>query len=161
MAVEVLSVAKMLERVGEELGVTDWFKMDQDRINKFADCTEDHQWIHVDPEKAAQGPFGQTIAHGYLTISLLPYFSADYALVPEGTMMAINYGINKLRLVNPVKSDARKSSNPSPLTSPAQDTSSPEISFESSPMKLAPAASATFMYIVHSSYPRVGAQISP
>jgi acyl dehydratase len=107
MAVEVLSVAKMLERVGGELGVTEWFQMDQERINKFADCTEDHQWIHVDAEKAAQGPFGKTIAHGYLTISLLPYFSADYALVPEGTMMAINYGINKLRLVSPVKSDAR------------------------------------------------------
>ena len=107
MAVEVMSVEKMKERVGNELGVTDWFQMDQERINKFADCTEDHQWIHVDEEKAAQGPFGQTIAHGYLTISLLPYFSADYALVPEGTMMAINYGINKLRLINPVKSDAR------------------------------------------------------
>jgi acyl dehydratase len=107
MAVEVMPVAKMLERVGDELGVTEWFQMDQERINKFAECTEDHQWIHVDEEMAAKGPFGQTIAHGYLTISLLPYFSADYALLPEGTMMAINYGINKLRLVNPVKSDAR------------------------------------------------------
>ena len=107
MAVEVMPVEKMKERIGDELGVTEWFQMDQERINKFADCTEDHQWIHVDEEKAAQGPFGQTIAHGYLTISLLPYFSADYALLPEGTMMAINYGMNKLRLVNPVKSDAR------------------------------------------------------
>jgi len=107
MAVEVMPVEKMKERVGEELGVTDWFQMDQNRINKFADCTLDHQWIHVDEEKAAQGPFGQTIAHGYLTISLLPHFSADYAVLPEGTMMAINYGMNKLRLVNPVKSDAR------------------------------------------------------
>ena len=107
MAVEVMPVEKMKERVGQELGVTDWFRMDQDRIDKFADCTMDHQWIHVDKEKAAQGPFGQTIAHGYLTISLLPHFSADHALLPEGTMMAINYGMNKLRLVNPVKSDAR------------------------------------------------------
>ena len=107
MAVEVMPVEKMKERVGEELGVTDWFQMDQNRINKFADCTLDHQWIHVDEEKAAQGPFGQTIAHGYLTISLLPHFSANYAVLPEGTMMAINYGMNKLRLVNPVKSDAR------------------------------------------------------
>jgi acyl dehydratase len=107
MAVQVVPVEKMKERIGQELGVTDWFQMDQDRINKFADCTNDHQWIHVDEEKAARGPFGQTIAHGYLTISLLPYFSADHALLPEGTMMAINYGMNKLRLVNPVKSNAR------------------------------------------------------
>ena len=107
MAVEAMPVEKMKERVGNELGVTEWFQMDQDRINKFADCTEDHQWIHVDEEKAAQGPFGQTIAHGYLTISLLPYFSADHALVPEGTMMAINYGINKLRFPNAVRVGSR------------------------------------------------------
>ena len=107
MAVEVLPVEKMKKRIGEELGLTDWFKMDQGRIDKFADCTLDHQWIHVDKEKAAQGPFGQTIAHGYLTVSLLPHFSSDISVVPEGTMMAINYGMNKLRLVNPVKSDAR------------------------------------------------------
>lgn len=107
MAVEVMPVEEMKERVGEELGVTDWFQMDQDRINQFADCTLDHQWIHVDEEKAAQGPFGQTIAHGYLTISLLPHFSADHAVLPEGTLMAINYGMNKLRLVSPVKSNAR------------------------------------------------------
>ena len=107
MAVEVLSVEKMKERIGDELGLTDWLKMDQDRIDKFADCTLDHQWIHVDKEKAAQGPFGQTIAHGYLTVSLLPHFSSDISVVPEGTMMAINYGMNKLRLVNPVKSDAK------------------------------------------------------
>ena len=107
MAVEVLPVEKMKERIGDELGLTDWFKMDQDRIEKFADCTLDHQWIHVDKEKAAQGPFGQTIAHGYLTVALLPHFSSDISVVPEGTMMAINYGMNKLRLVNPVKSDAR------------------------------------------------------
>ena len=107
MAVEVLSVEKMKERIGDELGLTDWLKMDQDRIDKFADCTLDHQWIHVDKEKAAQGPFGQTIAHGYLTVALLPHFSSDISVVPEGTMMAINYGMNKLRLVNPVKSDAK------------------------------------------------------
>ena len=107
MAVQVLPVEKIKERIGEELGLTDWFQMDQERIDKFADCTEDHQWIHVDREKAAKGPFGQTIAHGYLTISLLPHFSAGISVVPEGTMMAINYGMNKLRLVNPVKSKAR------------------------------------------------------
>lgn len=107
MAVQVLPVEKIKERIGEELGLTDWFQMDQERIDKFADCTEDHQWIHVDREKATKGPFGQTIAHGYLTVSLLPHFSADISVVPEGTMMAINYGMNKLRLVNPIKSNAR------------------------------------------------------
>lgn len=107
MAVQVLPVEKIKERIGSELGVTDWFQMDQERIDRFADCTNDHQWIHVDREKAAKGPFGQTIAHGYLTISLLPHFSAGISVVPEGTMMAINYGMNKLRLVNPVKSKAR------------------------------------------------------
>ncbi len=103
MATEVLSVEKIKERIGDEIGVSDWIEIDQKRINDFADCTEDHQWIHVDKEAAASGPFGTTIAHGYLTVSLLPHFSAGISLVPEGTMMAINYGMNKLRFVNPVK----------------------------------------------------------
>ena len=107
MPVEVLPVEKMIERIGDELGLTDWLQMDQERIDKFADCTLDHQWIHVDKHAAAKGPFGKTIAHGYLTVSLLSYFSADIALVPEGTMMAINYGMNKLRLINPIPFDAK------------------------------------------------------
>jgi acyl dehydratase len=107
MPVEVLPVEKMIERIGDELGLTDWLQMDQERIDKFADCTLDHQWIHVDKDAAAKGPFGKTIAHGYLTVSLLSYFSADIALVPEGTMMAINYGMNKLRLINPIPFDAK------------------------------------------------------
>lgn len=82
--------------VGEQLGHSDWLEIDQKRIDLFADATGDHQWIHVDPEKAAAGPFGTTIAHGYLTLSLLP------ALVPqilrvEGIRMGINYGTNKVR----------------------------------------------------------------
>lgn len=107
MTVEVLSIEKMKARMGDELGVTDWFQMDQERIDKFADCTLDHQWIHVDKEAAAKGPFGKTIAHGYLVVSLLSNFAAEHALLPEGTMMAINYGMNKLRLINPVACDAR------------------------------------------------------
>ena len=103
MAVEVLPLEKMKEMIGQELGTTDWFGIDQDRINAFADCTLDHQWIHVDEEAAAKGPFGKTIAHGYLTVSLLPHFSENYVVLPEGTMMAINYGMNKLRLINPVQ----------------------------------------------------------
>ena len=107
MPIQVLPVEKIKEKVGDELGVTDWFQMDQDRIDKFADCTLDHQWIHVDKDAAAKGPFGKTIAHGYLTVSLLSYFSEDIAVVPEGTMMAINYGMNKLRLINPIPFDAK------------------------------------------------------
>jgi len=107
MPVEVMPVEKIKERIGDELGLTDWFQMDQDRIDKFAECTEDHQWIHVDKDASAKGPFGKTIAHGYLTVSLLSHFSADIALVPEGTMMAINYGMNKLRLINPIPFDAK------------------------------------------------------
>ena len=102
MATEILPVEKIKERVGEEIGVSDWLMVDQDRINRFADCTEDHQWIHVDEEAAKGGPFGKTIAHGYLTLSLLPHFSSGISVVPEGTMMAINYGMNKLRFINPV-----------------------------------------------------------
>jgi acyl dehydratase len=107
MTVEVLSIDKMKERVGQEIGVTDWLKIDQDRINKFADCTLDRQWIHIDEEMAAKGPFGKTIAHGFLTVSLLSYFSEKYAIIPKGTKMTVNYGMNKLRLINPVPVDSK------------------------------------------------------
>ncbi|ACL05569.1 MULTISPECIES: MaoC family dehydratase [Desulfatibacillum] len=101
--VETLPVEKMKERIGQELGVSDWVQIDQDRINKFADCTEDHQWIHVDEKMAAEGPFGTTIAHGFLSLSLIPFLSGDNMVLPEGTVMAINYGLNKVRFINPVK----------------------------------------------------------
>lgn len=107
MAAEVLPIGKIKERIGKELGISEWVAIDQQRINQFADCTDDHQWIHVDEEAAAKGPFGKTIAHGYLTVSLLPRFSAGIGVIPEGTMMAINYGMNKLRFVNPVKVGSR------------------------------------------------------
>jgi acyl dehydratase len=103
MATEILSLEEIKGRIGSEIGVSDWVNIDQGRINAFAECTGDHQWIHVDEEAAKSGPFGTTIAHGYLSVSLIPVFSADISLVPEGTMMAINYGMNKLRFVNPVK----------------------------------------------------------
>lgn len=102
MAAEVLPIDKIKERIGSEIGVSEWLQIDQKRINDFADSTGDHQWIHVDEEAAKNGPFGKTIAHGYLTVSLFPYFSSDISLVPEGTMMAINYGMNKLRFIKPV-----------------------------------------------------------
>jgi len=91
-----------LEQAGErDLGATDWVTLDQDRINLFADATDDHQWIHVDPEAAAQGPFGGTIAHGYLSLSLLPGLMSDILKV-EGARMGINYGMDRVRFTAPV-----------------------------------------------------------
>ncbi|MBB3038252.1 MaoC family dehydratase [Hoyosella altamirensis] len=88
--------------VGEHLGYSQWEKISQERVNRFADATGDHQWIHVDPERAAQGPFGGTIAHGYLTLSLIPAL-ARQVVVFEGFAMVINYGSNKVRFPQPVK----------------------------------------------------------
>ncbi|OMI37258.1 MaoC family dehydratase [Streptomyces sparsogenes] len=92
--------------VGEDLGPSDWLEVDQKRIDLFADATGDHQWIHVDPEKAAAGPFGTTIAHGYLTLSLLPAFTPQLLTV-EGVRMGINYGVNKVRFPSPVPVGSR------------------------------------------------------
>jgi|SRR5665811_777076 len=91
---------------GEELGVSPWLEITQDRINLFADATGDHQWIHVDEEKAADGPFGKTIAHGYLTLSLMPFFGAQvFAFAGEGARL--NYGINRVRFMSPVPVGSR------------------------------------------------------
>ncbi|MUL80792.1 MULTISPECIES: MaoC family dehydratase [unclassified Mycolicibacterium] len=87
---------------GSELGPTAWMEITQDRVNLFADATDDHQWIHVDPEKAAGGPFGGTIAHGLLTLSLLPHFTHQLYRV-DNIAMAINYGYNKVRFITPVR----------------------------------------------------------
>ncbi|MFZ2174413.1 MAG: MaoC family dehydratase [Rhodococcus sp. (in: high G+C Gram-positive bacteria)] len=92
--------------VGEHLGYSDWFEITQDRVNLFADATGDHQWIHVDPERAKDGPFGAPIAHGYLTLSLLPKLGAELMSV-EGVKLAINYGLNKVRFPEPVKVGAK------------------------------------------------------
>jgi len=105
--IEVLPLEKIKERIGDEMFVTNWVEIDQERINKFADCTGDHQWIHVDEEKAKSGPFGKTIAHGYLTLSLIPMFSGAGGVVPEGLKMAINYGANKVRFINPIPVDSK------------------------------------------------------
>jgi acyl dehydratase len=104
---EILSLEEMKKRVGSELFTGDWLEMDQERINAFADCTEDRQWIHVDEEKAKEGPFGAPIAHGFLTLSLLTKLSAGKGLVPEGTKMAVNYGFNSVRFTAPVKVGSR------------------------------------------------------
>lgn len=90
---------------GEQLGVSDWMTIDQRRINAFADATDDQQWIHVDPRRAAAGPFGATIAHGFLTLSLLPRLVGQVYWI-EGTSMAVNYGMNKVRFPAPVPVDS-------------------------------------------------------
>ncbi|MFD7402942.1 MaoC family dehydratase [Streptomyces sp. NPDC059866] len=100
------SVDELKAAVGEQLGHTDWLEVDQKRIDLFADATGDHQWIHVDPEKAAAGPFGTTIAHGYLTLSLLPLFGPQLIAV-EGVKMGVNYGTNKVRFPSPVPVGSR------------------------------------------------------
>ena len=88
--------------VGEEIGTSEWVEIDQDRVNRFADATEDHQWIHVDVERSAEGPFGGTIAHGYLTLSLIPWLGSKvFALETPGAKL--NYGVNKVRFPNPVR----------------------------------------------------------
>ena len=95
------------ELVGEELGVSDWLEITQERVDRFADATGDHQWIHVDREMAEKhSPFGTTIAHGYLTISLSPMLMAQVMQV-EGVKMGVNYGLNKLRFPAPVKVGGR------------------------------------------------------
>jgi acyl dehydratase len=91
---------------GSQLGPTDWLEVTQERVNLFADATEDHQWIHVDPERAANGPFGGTIAHGLLTLSLLPHFTRQLYIV-ENLTMAINYGYNNVRFITPVRVGAK------------------------------------------------------
>ena len=100
------SIAEMQSFVGEEIGVSDWITVTQERIQLFADATGDHQWIHVDTERAKQGPFGATIAHGFLTLSLLPEMSAS-AFRVEGTKMGVNYGLNKVRFPAPVPSGSQ------------------------------------------------------
>lgn len=101
---ENAALDKIKALIGQEVGVSDWFEIDQDRINKFAEATEDYQWIHVDKEKAEKGPFGTPIAHGFLTVSLISYLSSCINLPLEGmnVQMAVNYGLNKVRLLNPV-----------------------------------------------------------
>ncbi len=100
----VVNANQLSDFIGKEVGVTDWVEIDQDRINKFADATVDHQYIHIDPERAAQTPFGTTIAHGFLTLSLMSMLSGmDGGLKLENTVMGINYGLDKVRFINPVK----------------------------------------------------------
>ena len=99
-------LAELESAVGEELGTTDWLEITQERVDAFAEATDDHQWIHVDPERAKDGPFGQTIAHGYLTLSMIPRFNQELISI-ETAGPRLNYGLNKVRFPNPVKVGAR------------------------------------------------------
>jgi acyl dehydratase len=104
---EAIPIEKLKQMVGQENGVSDWILIDQERINRFADVTEDHQWIHVDIERAKKGPFGGPIGHGFLTLSLLPAFGVSAKYVPANLKMAVNYGLNKVRFLNPVPAGSR------------------------------------------------------
>jgi len=100
------SLQDFVDAAGAELGTTDWLEIDQERVNKFADATGDHQWIHVDVERAAAGPFRGTIAHGLLTLSLLPELMHALYRVDQ-VSMAVNYGFNKVRFISPVPVGAK------------------------------------------------------
>ena len=100
-------VTELSQYVGKELGRSDWLKIDQARINLFAEATGDYQFIHVDPEKAAKTPFGSTIAHGFLSLSLIPKLMEDILVLPEGLKMVVNYGLDSVRFIQPVKVDSR------------------------------------------------------
>ena len=101
------TLAELEREVGAEPAVSDWIEVTQERIQLFADATGDHQWIHVDPVRAKAGPFGTTIAHGFLTMSLLSIMSYEVMPVIAGTTMGVNYGFDKLRFISPVRSGKR------------------------------------------------------
>ncbi len=108
MSLENYSVATIGDFVGRELGVSNWVVVDQSRINAFAECTGDRQWIHVDEARAQrESPFGGTIAHGYLTLSLLGGLSIEIGIVPRDAAAGLNYGLDKVRFMTPVKAGAR------------------------------------------------------
>jgi acyl dehydratase len=103
----VATIEETKQRIGEEIGVSDWISIDQQAIDTFAEVTGDHQFIHVDPEAAARTPFGGTVAHGFLTLSLLSQMAAGVMLRPETITMAVNYGFEKVRFIAPVRSGKR------------------------------------------------------
>lgn len=100
------TLAEMAACVGQEVAVSDWITITQEQVNRFAEATGDHQWIHVDPERAAKGPFGAPIAHGFLTLSLLPVFF-DTAMTVRQSGMGVNYGLNRVRFTAPVPVGSR------------------------------------------------------
>ena len=103
----IASLDEIRARIGTDIGQSEWSEVSQDRIDEFAEATEDRQFIHVDPAAAAQTPFGGTIAHGFLSLSLLSRMAADVMLVPDTTKMAVNYGLDRVRFIAPVRAGAR------------------------------------------------------
>jgi len=103
----IASFDDIRSRIGEEVGVSSWIEIDQQRIDTFADATEDHQFIHIDAQAAAAAGLGGTIAHGFLSLSLLSRMAADASLMPDGLKMALNYGLDRVRFLAPVRSGKR------------------------------------------------------
>ena len=103
----IASLDDIRAKIGTDIGMSDWIEVTQDRIDAFADATEDRQFIHVDPIAAAHTPFGGTIAHGFLSLSLLSRMAADVMQVPDTTKMAVNYGLDRVRFIAPVRADSR------------------------------------------------------
>jgi len=106
-----VSTQELLAAGGTDLGTSDWLLVDQERINQFADVTLDHQFIHIDPVAAAKTPFGGTVAHGFLSLSLLPHLMKDLTLVPDNVVMGVNYGFNSLRFLSPVPVNSKVRAN--------------------------------------------------
>jgi acyl dehydratase len=104
-AMKFISRERINSIVSEQLATTGWFKVNQEQNNQFADCTHDHHFIHVDPDKAKDTPFGSTIAHGFLSLSMLSHFAESFGVVIEGIHTAINYGFGKIRFISPVHVD--------------------------------------------------------
>ena len=111
MAIKIVPKDEMVNAVGTRFEPGEWIVVGQERINTFADCTEDHQFIHLDEEKAAKTPFGGTIAHGFLTLSLLPKMVEGNGVMPENIVMGINYGFDKVRFLTPVRAGKRVRAN--------------------------------------------------
>ena len=108
MAIEGYSLRTVSDFVGKELGVSNWVQVEQPRIDQFAECTGDHQWIHVDPKRAsAESPYGGTIAHGFLTLSMVATMAMEGGSMPADARAGLNYGMDKLRYMAPVKAGAR------------------------------------------------------
>jgi acyl dehydratase len=108
MSIEGYTLSTLNQFVGKELGVSEWVTIDQERVNQFADCTGDHQWIHVDVERAKrESPFGAPVAHGYLTLSMLASEEMGVNSVPPGVPQVINYGLDRVRFMTPVKVGSR------------------------------------------------------
>ena len=123
------TIADLAACIGQVVAVSDWTTITQQQVNMFADATDDHQWIHVDPEKAAAGPFGGPIAHGFLTLSLLPkFFESAFEIV--GSRMGVNYGLNKVRFMAPVPVGSRLRASMKLLASEPIDNNGVQMTWE-------------------------------